>query len=146
MLLDVKSWCWMAMSFLFGLPAGGIVTFGPFIIRGFGFNGLVSRVQSFHTIRLNLLCSDTVMLLLIPFGVFQIMFLVFGFVRASDFIHLGLIISLLHRYFSGQTRSSARSGRFWSLRLLHVWLLLVCFTDLIALPAVPYSPLHRPTL
>ncbi len=41
MVLDVKSWCWMALMFLVSLPSGAIATFGPLIIRGFGFDGYV---------------------------------------------------------------------------------------------------------
>lgn len=41
MVLDAKSWCWMALMFLVSLPGGGIATFGPLIIRGFGFTRYV---------------------------------------------------------------------------------------------------------
>ncbi|QRW07496.1 major facilitator superfamily transporter [Ceratobasidium sp. AG-Ba] len=53
-LTDPKTYIWMAMQFVCALPSGGISTFGPLIIRGFGFN-------QFHTILLN-----------IPFGAMQV--------------------------------------------------------------------------
>ncbi|KAF8603639.1 MFS general substrate transporter [Ceratobasidium sp. AG-I] len=36
--LDLKIYLWFAMQFLCALPSGGISTFGPLIIKGFGFN------------------------------------------------------------------------------------------------------------
>jgi len=39
MITDLKSWCWMTLMFLMALPAGGIGTFGPLILKGFGFDG-----------------------------------------------------------------------------------------------------------
>ncbi|KDN46898.1 hypothetical protein RSAG8_03975, partial [Rhizoctonia solani AG-8 WAC10335] len=53
-LTDPKTYLWLAMQFVTALPSGGISTFGPLIIRGFGFN-------QFHTILLN-----------IPFGALQV--------------------------------------------------------------------------
>ncbi|QRV93342.1 major facilitator superfamily transporter [Ceratobasidium sp. AG-Ba] len=53
-LTDPKTYIWMAMQFVCALPSGGISTFGPLIIRGFGFN-------QFNTILLN-----------IPFGAMQV--------------------------------------------------------------------------
>ncbi|KAF8193354.1 hypothetical protein BJ912DRAFT_960817 [Pholiota molesta] len=61
MILDVKSWCWMCLSLAVSIPGGGIVSFGPLIIRGFGFSG------------------DTVMLLLMPYGVLQLLWLALAF-------------------------------------------------------------------
>ncbi|KAG8723715.1 hypothetical protein FRC09_002053 [Ceratobasidium sp. 395] len=37
-LLDPKTYLWMIMQFACALPSGGISTFGPLIIKGFGFN------------------------------------------------------------------------------------------------------------
>ncbi|KAF8644357.1 hypothetical protein AX16_008517, partial [Volvariella volvacea WC 439] len=54
MLLDLKSWCWMILMFFISVPAGGITSFGPFILQGFGFDGY------------------KVMLLSIPFGLLQV--------------------------------------------------------------------------
>ncbi|CAE6422410.1 unnamed protein product [Rhizoctonia solani] len=51
---DLKTYLWMAMQFVCALPSGGISTFGPLIISGFGFS-------QFHTILLNS-----------PFGAFQV--------------------------------------------------------------------------
>ncbi|KAH7338323.1 MFS general substrate transporter [Rhizoctonia solani] len=53
-LLDLKTYLWMALQFVTALPSGGISTFGPLIINGFGFS-------QFHTILLN-----------IPFGALQV--------------------------------------------------------------------------
>ncbi|CAE6519835.1 unnamed protein product [Rhizoctonia solani] len=53
-LMDPKTYLWLAMQFVTALPSGGISTFGPLIINGFGFS-------QFHTILLN-----------IPFGALQV--------------------------------------------------------------------------
>ncbi|CAE6444321.1 unnamed protein product [Rhizoctonia solani] len=53
-LTDLKTYLWLAMQFVCALPSGGISTFGPLIINGFGFS-------QFHTILLNS-----------PFGAFQV--------------------------------------------------------------------------
>ncbi|CAG8951359.1 hypothetical protein HYFRA_00007270 [Hymenoscyphus fraxineus] len=53
-LMDLKSWFWFALIFSISIPSGGITTFGPLIIKSFGFD-------SFKTILLN-----------IPFGAVQI--------------------------------------------------------------------------
>ncbi|KAL5114560.1 hypothetical protein ACEQ8H_007529 [Pleosporales sp. CAS-2024a] len=53
-LLDVKTWLWFCMLTAVSIPSGGISTFGPLIIKGFGFN-------QFQTILFNM-----------PFGVIQI--------------------------------------------------------------------------
>jgi len=53
-LIDPKTYLWSMLTFLCALPSGGISSFGPLIIQGFGFN-------QFHTILLN-----------IPFGAFQV--------------------------------------------------------------------------
>ncbi|KAG8789541.1 hypothetical protein FRC12_013390 [Ceratobasidium sp. 428] len=53
-LLDPKTYLWMIMQFACALPSGGISTFGPLIIKGFGFN-------QFYTILFN-----------IPFGALQV--------------------------------------------------------------------------
>ncbi|KIM98800.1 hypothetical protein OIDMADRAFT_104751 [Oidiodendron maius Zn] len=53
-LLDFKTWCWFALIFSISIPSGGITTFGPLIVQGFGFD-------KFRTILLN-----------IPFGAVQI--------------------------------------------------------------------------
>jgi len=51
MVLDIKSWCWMALMFLVSLPSGGIQTFGPLIIRGFGFDGYVPFQKAIPALR-----------------------------------------------------------------------------------------------
>ncbi|CAE7089673.1 unnamed protein product [Rhizoctonia solani] len=53
-LTDPKTYLWLAMQFVTALPSGGISTFGPLIISGFGFS-------QFQTILLN-----------IPFGALQV--------------------------------------------------------------------------
>jgi hypothetical protein len=52
--LDLKTWLWAFMMFSISIPSGGISTFGPLIIKDFGFN-------QFKTILLN-----------IPFGAVQL--------------------------------------------------------------------------
>ncbi|KAF4613819.1 hypothetical protein D9613_008073 [Agrocybe pediades] len=80
-LLDIKSWCWMILAFIMAIPASGITSFGPLIIRGFGFD------------RYN------VMLLMIPFGTLQIIFIITAFwfnkkySRKSPVILFGLLCS-----------------------------------------------------
>ncbi len=54
MITDLKSWGWMGLLFLISVPSGGISTFGPLIISGFGFSGA------------------NAMLLNIPFGAMQL--------------------------------------------------------------------------
>ncbi|KAF2996016.1 hypothetical protein E8E13_001866 [Curvularia kusanoi] len=53
-LMDVKTWLWFSMLTAVSIPSGGITTFGPLIIKSFGFN-------KFQTILFNM-----------PFGVVQI--------------------------------------------------------------------------
>ncbi|KAF9522154.1 allantoate permease [Crepidotus variabilis] len=60
MVLDIKSWCWMLLMFLLSVPTGGVAAFGPLIIHGFGFDQL------------------TVLLLLMPYGVVQLLSLSLG--------------------------------------------------------------------
>ncbi|KAK7680293.1 hypothetical protein QCA50_016533 [Cerrena zonata] len=60
LVLDVKSYLWFAMLFLCALPSGGIGTFGPLIIKGFGFN-------QFQTLLFN-----------IPFAALQVIITIFS--------------------------------------------------------------------
>ncbi|KAJ7495979.1 MFS general substrate transporter [Mycena galericulata] len=39
-LLDPKTWAWFSMLFLISIPSGGISTFGPLIVKSFGYNEL----------------------------------------------------------------------------------------------------------
>ncbi|KAJ7646815.1 MFS general substrate transporter [Roridomyces roridus] len=39
-LLDPKTWAWFSMIFLISVPSGGITTFGPLIVKSFGYNQL----------------------------------------------------------------------------------------------------------
>ncbi|KIW18933.1 hypothetical protein PV08_03222 [Exophiala spinifera] len=52
--MDLKTWLWAAMMFSISVPSGGVSTFGPLIIKNFGFN-------RFQTILLNM-----------PFGAVQL--------------------------------------------------------------------------
>lgn len=76
MILDPKSWCWMILALLNAIPAAGMIIFGPLILRGFGFD------------RFN------VMLVNIPFGVLQILW-VFLAVWASERFNVKSIIILI---------------------------------------------------
>jgi len=58
--LDLKTWLWAAMMFVISVPSGGISTFGPLIVKNFGFN-------RFQTILLN-----------IPFGAVQLVATLLG--------------------------------------------------------------------
>ncbi|ORY23946.1 major facilitator superfamily transporter [Naematelia encephala] len=53
-IIDPKAWCWFALLFLVSIPSGGISTFGPLILKGFGFD------------------SQVVLLFNIPFGAMQL--------------------------------------------------------------------------
>ncbi|KAH0828316.1 hypothetical protein AYO21_07311 [Fonsecaea monophora] len=52
--LDIKTWLWAAMMFTISVPSGGVSTFGPLIVKNFGFD-------QFETILLNM-----------PFGAVQL--------------------------------------------------------------------------
>jgi hypothetical protein len=53
-LVDLKTWGWCFMMFAISVPSGGISTFGPLIVKNFGFD-------QFQTILLNM-----------PFGAVQL--------------------------------------------------------------------------
>ncbi|KAL1988166.1 hypothetical protein VTN96DRAFT_696 [Rasamsonia emersonii] len=40
--LDMKTWLWFAMLFSISIPSGGVSTFGPLIIKGFGYDQFTS--------------------------------------------------------------------------------------------------------
>ncbi|KDR69752.1 hypothetical protein GALMADRAFT_76946 [Galerina marginata CBS 339.88] len=61
MLLDLKSWCWMFLMLTLSIAAIGFAVFTPLVMEGFGFN------------------RYDIMLLLIPHGVLQLIFLFGGF-------------------------------------------------------------------
>ncbi|KAF8686433.1 Major Facilitator Superfamily [Rhizoctonia solani] len=66
-LTDPKTYLWLALQFVCALPSGGISTFGPLIINGFGFSQPYRPSQY--------LCLSTMMatvLLNSPFGAFQV--------------------------------------------------------------------------
>lgn len=58
--LDIKTWLWAAMMFSISVPSGGISTFGPLIVKNFGFD-------QFQTILLNM-----------PFGAVQLIATLLG--------------------------------------------------------------------
>ncbi|KAJ6625765.1 MFS transporter [Mycena sp. CBHHK59/15] len=66
-LLDIKTWAWFSMLFLISIPSGGISTFGPLIVKSFGYNQL-------NTI-----------LLQMPFGAVQIIATLAGGYAATHF-------------------------------------------------------------
>ena len=61
--LDYKTWGWGLMMFSISVPSGGVSTFGPLIIKAFGFT-------SFETILFN-----------IPFGAVQLVATVSALIR-----------------------------------------------------------------
>lgn len=76
-LRDVKTWFWCALIFSISVPSGGISTFGPLIIKNFGF-------ENFQTILFN-----------IPFGAVQIISTVGGAFLAQRIKRKGPVIALL---------------------------------------------------
>ncbi|KAI1500410.1 major facilitator superfamily domain-containing protein [Biscogniauxia marginata] len=74
---DPKTWFWFAMLFSISIPSGGISTFGPLIVKTFGFD-------SFTTILFN-----------IPFGAVQIVATVGGAFLAQKLKKKGPVIALL---------------------------------------------------
>jgi hypothetical protein len=66
-LCDPKSWFWGALLFCIAAPSGGVGTFGPLIIKSFGFN-------SFQTILLN-----------VPWGFLQALVVVISSLVATKF-------------------------------------------------------------
>jgi hypothetical protein len=76
-LLDLKTWLWFSMLTAISIPSGGISTFGPLIIQGFGFN-------KFQTILFNM-----------PFGVVQIVATLGGAWLATRFKMKAPILILL---------------------------------------------------
>jgi hypothetical protein len=75
--LDPKTWLWFCMLTAVSIPSGGITTFGPLIIQGFGFN-------KFQTILFNM-----------PFGVVQIVATLGGAWLATRFKKKSPILILL---------------------------------------------------
>jgi hypothetical protein len=75
--LDVKTWLWFSMLMAVSIPSGGITTFGPLIIQGFGFN-------QFQTILFNM-----------PFGAVQIIATLGGAMLATKLKKKGPVLILL---------------------------------------------------
>ncbi|KAK0865842.1 hypothetical protein LTS02_005135 [Friedmanniomyces endolithicus] len=76
-LLDVKTWLWVAMLMAISIPSGGISTFGPLIVKSFGFD-------SFTTILFN-----------IPFGAVQFVATIGGAIAATRYKAKSPILALL---------------------------------------------------
>ncbi|KAI1483597.1 MFS general substrate transporter [Daldinia eschscholtzii] len=76
-LLDPKSWLWFALVFSISIPSGGISTFGPLIVKTFGFD-------PFGTILFN-----------IPFGFVQLVATVGGAFIAQKIKKKGPVIATL---------------------------------------------------
>ncbi|KAL2872871.1 hypothetical protein SGCOL_011991 [Colletotrichum sp. CLE4] len=72
---DIKTWCWFSLIFSISIPSGGISTFGPLIIKSFGFD-------SFQTILFN-----------IPFGFVQLVATVGGSWIATKIHKKGPVIA-----------------------------------------------------
>ncbi|RHZ61917.1 MFS transporter [Aspergillus thermomutatus] len=75
--LDLKSWLWFALMFSISIPSGGISTFGPLIIKAFGFD-------QFKTILFN-----------IPFGAVQLVATMGGAWLATFIKMKGPVVILL---------------------------------------------------
>ncbi|EPS27703.1 hypothetical protein PDE_02647 [Penicillium oxalicum 114-2] len=75
--LDLKSWLWFALLMAISIPSGGISTFGPLIVKSFGFNPL-------NTILLN-----------VPFGAVQLIATMGGAWLATHWKMKGPVLTLL---------------------------------------------------
>jgi hypothetical protein len=75
--MDVKTWLWAAMMFTISVPSGGVSTFGPLILKNFGFN-------KFQTILLNM-----------PFGAVQLIATMGGAWAAQSLKMKSPILALL---------------------------------------------------
>ncbi|KAJ5477111.1 hypothetical protein N7539_007255 [Penicillium diatomitis] len=75
--LDLKSWLWFALLLAISIPSGGISTFGPLIVKSFGFNPL-------NTILLN-----------VPFGAVQLIATMGGAWLATHWKRKGPVLALL---------------------------------------------------
>ncbi|KAI0179736.1 MFS general substrate transporter [Hypoxylon sp. FL1284] len=76
-LLDPKSWFWFALLFSISIPSGGVSTFGPLIVKTFGFD-------EFQTILFN-----------IPFGFVQLVATIGGAFVAQKIKMKGPVIAAL---------------------------------------------------
>ncbi|KAF6805799.1 allantoate permease [Colletotrichum sojae] len=74
---DIKTWIWFALIFSISIPSGGISTFGPLIVKSFGFD-------SFQTILFN-----------IPFGAVQLVATIGGSWIATKIHKKGPVIAAL---------------------------------------------------
>jgi hypothetical protein len=75
--LDLKTWLWFSLIFSVSIPSGGISTFGPLIVKAFGFG-------SFSTILFN-----------IPFGAVQLIATLGGAWLATYLKRKGPVLILL---------------------------------------------------
>jgi len=76
-LVDSKTWVWFLLLTVISIPSGGISTFGPLIIKSFGFN-------QFTTILFNM-----------PFGACQIIATIGGAALATKYKCKSAVIALL---------------------------------------------------
>jgi hypothetical protein len=76
-IFDIKTWFWFALLFSISIPSGGISTFGPLIVKSFGFD-------SFQTILFN-----------IPFGFVQLCATIGGAMISQRIKQKGPIIAAL---------------------------------------------------
>lgn len=75
--LDLKTWLWFSMLTAVSIPSGGISTFGPLIVKAFGFD-------SFTTILFNM-----------PFGAVQLTATIGSAIAATHFKMKSLMLALL---------------------------------------------------
>ncbi|KAK4901190.1 hypothetical protein LTR27_001747 [Elasticomyces elasticus] len=76
-LLDVKTWLWVSLLTAISIPSGGISTFGPLIVKSFGFD-------SFTTILFNM-----------PFGAVQMVATIGGAIAATKYKAKSPILAIL---------------------------------------------------
>ncbi|KAH6972906.1 major facilitator superfamily domain-containing protein [Ilyonectria sp. MPI-CAGE-AT-0026] len=77
MIRDVKTWLWFALTFSISVPSGGVASFGPLLVKSFGFD-------SFHAILFNA-----------PFGIVQLISTVGGSYMATKYHKKGPVIAFL---------------------------------------------------
>ncbi|KAL6406679.1 hypothetical protein AUP68_09480 [Ilyonectria robusta] len=77
MIRDVKTWLWFALIFSISVPSGGVASFGPLLVKSFGFD-------SFHAILFNA-----------PFGIVQLISTVGGSYMATKYHKKGPVIAFL---------------------------------------------------
>ncbi|KAH6885181.1 major facilitator superfamily domain-containing protein [Thelonectria olida] len=74
---DPKTWLWFALIFSISVPSGGVASFGPLLVKSFGFD-------SFHAILFNA-----------PFGIVQLVSTIGGSFVATKYHKKGPVIAFL---------------------------------------------------